>query len=403
MCSDNRIICTDFATSDCCIICIKLQFTSCINATTTLLVIASCNNTQILANYFALAHSDACSLNQTCASACVNSCARNVHSSTCNHICCIHGATCQSHSIIGFNSISINSSVINKQLRSGNINLLRIDGAVINGHIASCIRYNIACTSTDAAIFHGYASTSVHIYIASSCFDFATIYKHIICSCDQGHIRTTHACALSHVDICFLVGNSDITISFQILVYLDNIVCSIGHIGDDQIITNHAHSLHIQIPSFIVATNDGCIAMLRIYIYILQLIQLARQSQVGASLCHSVGCYEAAISLGNSLASSQVSVYCSNATISLGNSLLSSQVSVGCGDSTTTLLNICTRGHVCSSCKDATSTLDNIFFCTQICSSRIDSATGLSNIFPSIYINSHCLDSARVNQNISNR
>ena len=343
---DSCIICTDFATSDCCIICIKLQFTSCINATTTLLVIASCSNTQILANYFALAHSDACSLNQTCASACVNSCTGNAHSSTYNHICCIHFATCQSHGIVGFNSVCIDSSVVNSQLRSNYINLLSRDGAVVHGHIISSSNVNIACTSTDATIIHGHsASGCSHVHVAclsanisiihghsasrlhvhilcscnrasidgyilacneinilSSCFNFTTIYKYIVSGCSQCHISTTHACTLSHIDVCFLVSDNDIAISLEILINFDDIVYTISYIGNRQIFTNYAHSMYIQIASFIVATNDGCIAMLRIYIYILQLIQLARQSQVGASLCHSVGCSKSATSLSDALA-----------------------------------------------------------------------------------------------------
>ena len=112
--------------------------------------------------------------------------------------------------------------------------------------------------------------------------------------------------------------------------------------------------MHIQIASLVVSAYDSCVTILRINSYILQFIQFARQSQVSASLCHSVGCYESAISLGNSLASSQVSI--------------------GCRDAAATLLNFHARRHVSSSCKDTTRILSNILFCAQICCSSSNSA-----------------------------
>ena len=276
MYSDCCVICTDFTACNSCIISIKLQYSSCGNTATTLFIIATCSYSQITAMHLAFAHGNACGLNQAITSTCVNSCARNGHIRTCNNLSCIHCATVQGYGIISLNTGCVNRAIVHQQLGCNYINLLGIDAAVIHSYISSCLRHNIACEGFNTAIVHGYSSigcshayiaisslksTIIHGYIASclhchifrscnctcvdchilacnesnitsDCSNFAAIYENIIIGCSQGHASTTHACALSYVNICFLVGDLNTTLSLELIIDFNNILYTLGHVGN---------------------------------------------------------------------------------------------------------------------------------------------------------------------------
>ena len=344
-CHNVQIISVDSAAAHAVITACINNRHSCVNSATIDCYIISCTERQLLAVHCAASHTHIVSSDRTDTAAGINHAVSNVQ----------RLRSCYRR--------RLNFAAVKREACSVCSNACCAQRAIIHSHILRCLELCVLrrqLTTIYADILRRRTELAIRSYSAAA-------EAYIILLCCQRDILCTHHRAISYVDICFFVINSDIAFGLQILIDLNDIRRALLQIGNAQVLAHCAHSRHVQLACAIVGINKHRIAVLRVYADILQLVRLACKAQVCACLGDSVFGNKAACRLPEAAACRELRSRSVQHTAALSEITLCHNVQLVSVDNAAAHPVITARINNRRSCVQRTSSLHHILLCAKLC------------------------------------